>query len=358
MMRVQIVHLHRRWYGEYCCAAFHLQASAKYWRATVAHCSQKSKPRFARAAKKGRILASVKHLLAIADLSPAELADLLVQAARLEKLHQQEGALPPLLARKQVALVFEKPSLRTKLAFCAAAADLGASSTFFGPGEFDLRADGELREEGADVARTLCGMADIIVPRMHADAKLQEMAAASHAPCINALSKDHHPTQALGDLYALEQRFGSVAGLNIVFFGDAQNNVACSLHQAATAMGAQVITSAPAGCELAGAKNIPDPLEAARGAQVLYTDTWISMGDEAESAARRQRFAPYSVGPNLMAAADKDAVFMHCLPAHRGEEVAAEVIDGPQSLVWPQAAARRTVVRAILPWSLGALGGA
>ena len=244
-----------------------------------------------------------------------------------------------------VVCFFEKPSTRTRVSFAAAAERLGMLPLLLRPDELQLGRG----ETVADTARTLSGYADAIVIRTFAQATVEEIARAASVPVVNALTDEHHPCQALADLLTLRERFGRLEGLKVAFVGDF-DNVATSLAEAATLCGLELVVACPPGygLDLAGATVVEDPAEAVRGAHAVYTDVWVSMGDETQSARRVRDLAQYQVNEALLAAARPEAVFMHCLPAHRGEEVTASVIDGPRSLVWQQAENRLPTEEAIL----------
>lgn len=240
---------------------------------------------------------------------------------------------------------FEKPSTRTRVSFAAAAERLGMLPLLLRPDELQL-GRGETIE---DTARTLSGYAAAIAARTFAQETVDLLAAAASVPVINALTDEHHPCQALADLLTLRERFGQLEGLRVAYVG-AGNNVANSLLEAGALMGIDVVVACPPGYEpgVTGTHVVTNPLEAVAGADAVYTDVWVSMGEEAERDARLSAFEPYRVDAQLMAAARADAIFMHCLPAHRGEEVTAEVIDGPQSVVWQQAENRLPTEEALL----------
>jgi len=240
---------------------------------------------------------------------------------------------------------FEKPSTRTRVSFAAAAERLGMLPLLIRPDELQL-GRGETIE---DTARTLSGYAAAIAARTFAQETVDLLAVSASVPVINALTDEHHPCQALADLLTLRERFGQLEGLHVAYVG-AGNNVATSLLEAGALMGMDVVVACPPGYEpgVTGAHVVTDPLEAVAGADAVYTDVWVSMGEEAERDARISAFEPYRVDARLMAAARADAIFMHCLPAHRGEEVTAGVIDGPQSVVWQQAENRLPTEEALL----------
>jgi len=292
------------------------------------------------------------HYLRVADLDAAGLLAALDLAAQMKE--RPHGFLEALRGDTLVCY-FEKPSTRTRVSFAAAADRLGMLPVVLGPADLQL-GRGETIE---DTARTFAGYAVAIVVRTFAQEAVERMAAVSRVPIVNALTDDHHPCQALADLLTLRERFGTLDGLKLAFVGDF-DNVAVSLAEAAPLAGFELAVACPPGYEreLTGVHVVHDPREAVAGADAVYTDVWVSMGDEAEREARMRDFLPYRVDEELLAAARPDAVFLHCLPAHRGEEVTAGVIDGPQSIVWQQAENRLPTEEAILyalvtrQWSL------
>lgn len=299
---------------------------------------------------------ATQHLLRISDLGGDELFKLLDLAAEMKA--QPKGFLEA-LAGETVALFFEKPSTRTRSSFAAATARLGATPLALRPDELQLGRG----ETIADTARVLSSYASAIVIRTFAQAELQEVAAYSTVPVINALSDAHHPCQALADLLTVWERFGSLTGRRLAYVGDG-NNVAHSLIEAGALAGMHVAVATPPGYApdeeiVANARRlaksraaeievVDDPRAAVDGADAVYTDVWVSMGEEAESNQRLRDFAPFQVNAELMRLAKPDAVFLHCLPAHRGMEVTGDVIDGPQSAVWQQAANRLPTEEALL----------
>jgi ornithine carbamoyltransferase len=296
-------------------------------------------------------------LLRISELDARQLYVLLDLAAEMKAApHGWETALHG----DTVAMFFEKPSTRTRVSFAAACQHLGALPLGLRPDELQLGRG----EPIADTARVLSGYASAIVVRTFAQAVLDEMAAAAEKPVINALTDDHHPCQALADLLTIRERFGSLQGLRVAYLGDG-NNVAHSLMEAGALAGMHVVVGTPPGYEpdpaitdqaAAAALGhggsvsvVHDPIEAVAGANAVYTDVWVSMGDdEAQRAKREEVLRSYQVDTELMRRADHEAVFLHCLPAHRGEEVAAEVIDGPASVVFRQAENRLWTEEAVL----------
>ena len=296
-------------------------------------------------------------LLRISDLDARQLYVLLDLAAEMKAApHGWETTLHG----DTVAMFFEKPSTRTRVSFAAACQHLGALPLGLRPDELQLGRG----EPISDTARVLSGYSSAIVVRTFAQALLDEMAAFADKPVINALTDDHHPCQALADLLTIRERFGSLQGIRVAYLGDG-NNVAHSLMEAGALAGMHVVVGTPAGFEpdpaitdkaaataLAHGGSISvvhDPAEAVAGANAVYTDVWVSMGDDEASRAKRAAvMAAYQVDTELMRHADREAIFLHCLPAHRGEEVAAEVIDGPASVVFRQAENRLWTEEAVL----------
>ncbi|MBM4000685.1 MAG: ornithine carbamoyltransferase [Planctomycetes bacterium] len=301
-----------------------------------------------------------RHLLSLMDCSASDLDEILVLAERL-KADWSEGRRDALLPGRVIALLFEKPSLRTRVSFEVAITHLGGNSLFLGK---DV-GWGE-RESAADFGQVLGQYVDAVVVRTRSHARLVELAAYCDAPVVNGLSELAHPCQALADLFTMREVFGALGGLKLAFVGDA-NNVARSLAVACGLAGVEFALAAPNGYRFESefldrlAAKCPDsrtwvtdkPTEAAEGAHVVYTDVWTSMGQEEEEADRRRAFSPFQVDAALMRAARADARFMHCLPARRGEEVSGDVIDGDQSVVVPQAANRLHLQKGLLAWLLG-----
>ena len=281
-------------------------------------------------------------LLRISDLDASSLVTLLDLASDMKT---RPHGFVEALRGDTVVCFFEKPSTRTRVSFAAAAERLGMFPLLIRPDELQL-GRGETIE---DTARTLSGYAQAIVVRTFAQETVERLAEAAASPVINALTDDHHPCQALADLLTLRERFGRLEGLRVAYVG-AGNNVATSLVEAGALTGMDVIVGCPPGYEprIEGAVVEHDPREAVAGADAVYTDVWVSMGEEGEREERLRVMEPYRVDQALIAAARADAVFMHCLPAHRGEEVTADVIDGPQSVVWQQAENRLPTEEALL----------
>ena len=299
-----------------------------------------------------------RDVLTLRDLTRADLDEVLSLAAVL-KQERGEGHRRPLLAGKKLALVFQKPSLRTRATFDIGMTELGGSTLFLGPDEVHLGA----RETPADCARVLCRLVDIIAVRTFAHDIVAEMARFGSVPVINALSDLYHPCQVLADLLTLQECKGGVEGLRVVFVGDG-NNVAHSWLLAAEKLPFRFTLACPEGFEpdrgildsvvSAGAEVAVthDPAEAVSGADAIYTDVWASMGQEAEAGARQDAFAAFQVNRELVARAKDDVVVMHCLPAHRGEEITDEVIEGPHSVVFDQAENRLHAQKALMVWCL------
>jgi ornithine carbamoyltransferase len=301
-------------------------------------------------------VASPRHFLTLDDLGPQGLRSLLDLTGRLKR---DPDAFRGRLSGGRVGMIFHKPSTRTRVSFESAAWMLGMLPSVLRADELQLGRG----ETVADTARTLSLYLDTIVIRTFAQAVVEELAADASVPVINALTNEHHPCQALADVMTLEEEFGSLAGIQVAFVGDG-DNVCVSLIQAAALGGFELRVATPPGYEpdpvivesaLARATTTggsivltQDPVEAVAGAEAVYADVWTSMGKEAEGDARRRAFAGYRVDEALMARASKAAIFLHCLPAHRGEEVTDEVIDGPASRVWPQAANRMYTETALL----------
>jgi ornithine carbamoyltransferase len=295
-----------------------------------------------------------RDLLSIRDLSPDEL-DMLIRTALSMK---RDGSLP-LLEGKTVALVFEKPSLRTRVSFEVGMKQLGGSAIYLSQSEVGL---GQ-REPVEDVARVLSRYVSAIVARTYEQQTLIGLAAAADVPVVNALSDDEHPCQALADLLTVRENKGQIAGVRIAFIGDG-NNVSASLAMAAGLAGAEFIIASPPNYSLPAAiidtasewarrtggavETVVSPEDAVRGADVVYTDVWTSMGQEAERRQRLEAFQGYQVDAALMSLAKPDAIFMHDLPAHRGEEITEDVIEGPQSVVFQQAENRLHAQKALL----------
>ena len=283
-----------------------------------------------------------KDFLSITDLSKEQILKLLDSAAG-----QKRGARSEILAGKEVALIFEKPSLRTKASFEVGIRELGGNFSYFSAAEC-----GRLgaRESVADFAKVLSGYFDAVVARVFEHSKLAELAAAAKIPVVNALSDFEHPCQILADLLTIREKLGRTEDFKLAFLGDG-NNVARSLARAAAILGFEFALAAPEKYQFDPAEKIAqsDNLGAAvKNADVIYTDAWTSMGDESESAERREIFAPFQLNAEILAAANPGALALHCLPAHRGEEITDAVIDGENSGIFEQAANRLPAQKALL----------
>jgi ornithine carbamoyltransferase len=287
-------------------------------------------------------------LLRISDLEASSLVALLDLAAVMKT--RPHGFIEALRGDTLVCF-FEKPSTRTRVSFAAAAERLGMFPLLIRPDELQL-GRGETVE---DTARTLSGYAQAIVVRTYSQDVIERLAEAAKVPVINALTDEHHPCQALADLLTLREIFGQLEGLRVTYVGSG-NNVATSLAEAGALTGMHVVVACPPGYEppVKGVEIVHDPLEAVADAHAVYTDVWVSMGEEAEREERLSKLEPYRVDVALMAGARADAVFMHCLPAHRGEEITDEVMDGPQSVVFDEAENRLHAQKGVLLWALGA----
>jgi ornithine carbamoyltransferase len=297
-------------------------------------------------------------LLTGAEWSPAHTRDLLLLSADMKA---RPGRYASTLAGKFIALIFEKPSLRTRVTFDVGIQSMGGGVVFLD--HTQASASLGARESIADVARNLDRWVHGIVARVYQQKVLEEMAASATIPVINALSDKFHPCQALADFFTLEEKFGALRGLKLTYVGDG-NNVCHSLLYLAARLGVHMRVATPPDYQplpevVSDSKRVAretkakielltDPREAVSGAQAVYTDAWTSMGFEAEAETRNAVFSPYQVNSQLMALAAPDAVFMHCLPAHRGLEVTHEVLDGPQSVVLDQSENRMYVQKAIL----------
>ena len=295
---------------------------------------------------------ATRNFLEVDDLDPARLDALLDHAVAWKA---DPAQVPHVLAERAAAALFQKPSARTRISVEVAVATLGGHPIYVREEEVGL----DVRETVEDVARTMAGMCAAIAARVFEHSILERMAAVVDVPIVNLLSDLAHPCQALADLLTIREHFGSLEGRRVAYIGDG-NNVAASLAFGAALSGLELVVASPDGYALAGSivdrtrnlggvvETAGDPYDAVRDADVVYTDVWTSMGQEGERSLRLRAFDGWTVDGALMKAAPEHAVFLHCLPAHRGEEVAAEVIDGPQSLVWQQAANRMHAVRAVL----------
>ncbi len=312
---------------------------------------------------------TLRHLLADDDLSPEEQASVLDLAAAIK---HEPFRLKPFAGPRSVAVLFDKPTLRTQASFTAGIAELGGF-----PMVVDARLAGVgVRESVADTARVLGRQAAAVVWRTFAQADLETMATHAGVPVVNALTDDFHPCQLLADLLTVREHRGRLQGLTLTYLGDGANNMAASYLLGGATAGLHVRIAAPAGHQPApevvaraaavarstggSVTVLDDPAGAVEGADVVATDTWVSMGQEDDGVDRGSVFAPYALTSTLLARAAPDALVLHCLPAHRGQEIDAAVLDGPQAVVWDEAENRRHVQKAVLVlldgWASGAGG--
>ena len=300
-----------------------------------------------------------KHFLSIAKLSLDDLYEIFATTSRQKEALVEEGRLGPILEGATLGMLFEKPSLRTRVSFEVAMNQLGGSNVFLGADEVQLGK----RESVSDFARVICRYVDCVVARVFKHRHVEEIARNSLVPVINALSDYAHPCQALADLWTMMEYLGKWEGTKLVFVGDG-NNVARSLGFLCAKLGVKFALASPKGYGFdkaylkkldAAARNKKfsfqmgtDPTKLLRGADAVYADVWASMGQEAELAKRKQIFAKYQVNNKLLKHAKPDAIVLHCLPAHRGQEITDEVMDGPQAAVYDQAENRLHTERALL----------
>ncbi len=302
---------------------------------------------------------SGRDCLTLAEFTPEEVALILDEAVKIKALQRSRIPYRPLRGRT-LAMVFQKPSNRTRVSFEVGMYQLGGHALSLSPQEIQMGK----RETPSDTGRVLARYIDAIMVRTFDHEELEELAGAADVPVINGLSDAHHPCQALADLLTVREEFGTLEGVKIAYVGDG-NNVAHSLAIACALTGAELAIAHPEGHGpdekvLEAAENLgsaptitEDPHEAAAGARVVYTDVWASMGQETEAEGRKEEFGPFQVNEELMGLAAEDAIFLHCLPAHRGQEVTARVIDGPQSRVFDQAENRLHAQKALLYLLLG-----
>jgi ornithine carbamoyltransferase len=300
----------------------------------------------------------MEHFLDINDNSPVELQDILNLAVQLKKEYFSKGN-PALFKGKVLGMIFQKPSLRTRVSFDMAMRHMGGDALYLSPNEIGLGK----RESIADVARVLSGYVQAIMARVFEHGHILELAKWSSVPVVNGLSDFSHPCQAMADAMTIQEKFGKAKGLNVVFVGDG-NNVAVSLMHISAKFGWNFSIANPEGYDMnpqaikmakevalssgSQLRFLRDPHEAVKNAQVIYTDTWTSMGQEDEAAKREQVFPPFQVNNKLVSEADKNVIVMHCLPAHRNHELTDEVADGPHSVIFPQAHNRLHAQKAIL----------
>ncbi|MDP8950786.1 MAG: ornithine carbamoyltransferase [Actinomycetota bacterium] len=300
-----------------------------------------------------------RDCLTLAEFSSEEIRLILDEAVRIKALQKSGVSFQPLRG-KTLAMVFQKPSNRTRVSFEVGMYQLGGHALPLSPQEIQMGK----REATSDIGKTLARYTDAIMARVFGHEEVEELAVAADVPLINGLSDLHHPCQALADLLTVNEEFGTLEGVEITYVGDG-NNVAHSLALGCALTGVRLTIVHPEGhapdsgvVDLAARLGAPptvtqDPREGVAGAQVVYTDVWASMGQEAEAEERKKRFAPYQVNAKLMSNAAPDAVFLHCLPAHRGEEVTVGVIDGPKSRVFDQAENRLHAQKGLLYLLLG-----
>jgi ornithine carbamoyltransferase len=309
---------------------------------------------------------TVRHFLVDDDLSPAEQAEVLDLAAELKA---DRWSRRPLAGPQAVAILFDKPSTRTRVSFAVGVAELGGFPLVLDAGTSQLGRG----ESIADTTRVLDRQVSAIVWRTFGQSRVAEMAAVSSVPVVNALTDEYHPCQLLADLLTVRERRGSLAGLSVSYVGDGANNMAHSWLLAGATAGMHVTVGAPDGFQPDGlvlsraakragqtggsVRTTTDPQQAFADADVLVTDTWVSMGQEAEQLEREAPFRQFALDAEAVARAAPDAVVLHCLPAYRGKEIAAEVLDGPSSAVWDEAENRLHAQKALLTWLLDRAAG-
>ena len=300
----------------------------------------------------------MKDYLAVADFSAEELQSILDTAIELKTEWKKNGN-PPIFKDKVLAMIFQKPSLRTRVSFDMAMRHLGGDALYLSPAEIGLGK----RESIADIARVLSGYVDILMARVFDHEHILGLGKWAEIPVINGLSDYNHPCQAAADALTIQENFGSLKGIKVTYIGDG-NNVAVSLMHFCAKLGADFTIGHPEGYGInpeavalgekfaaesgSSIRQLSDPREAVSGSQVIYTDTWVSMGQDEETARRKEVFPPFQVNQSLLEGAEKDAIVLHCLPAHRGEEITDEVADGPNSRLFPQAHNRLHAQKAIL----------
>jgi ornithine carbamoyltransferase len=306
----------------------------------------------------------MKDFLAISDYSPTELQELLELAAELKAERKEKGANQPILKNKVLAMIFQKPSLRTRVSFDMGMRQLGGDALFLSPAEIGLGK----RESVADIARVVSGYVEGIMARVFAHEHVVELAKHADVPVINGLSDYNHPCQALADIFTVYEEFGKVKDINVTYVGDG-NNVAVSLMHICAKLGANFTIANPAGYDMptssieeakkwaaesgSSITLLEDPHEAVKDADALYTDAWYSMGQEEEAAKREKIFPPYQINAQLVSEAREHAIVLHCLPAHRNHEITDEVADGPHSRLFPQAHNRMHAQKAVLAKLMG-----
>lgn len=287
-----------------------------------------------------------RYFISINDLTSVEIKKIFGLALKIKKNPQKYSKV---LKDKTLAMIFEKPSLRTRVSFEAGMTQLGGHAIYLGPSDIQMG----VRETSGDIARNLERMVDIIMARVFEHQKLLDLSKNTKVPVINGLSDLEHPCQAMADILTVLEKKKKLKGLKLAFIGDGNNNVTRSLYYLCEKLGIDFVCSSPKGYGLRMGKETINPQEAVRDADVVVTDTWVSMGNESQKKARLKVFPAYQINQKLMKLAKKDAIFMHCLPAYRGYEVEDEVIDGPQSVVFDEAENRLHVQKAIMLFLLG-----
>ncbi len=295
----------------------------------------------------------MNSLLSISDLSADQIKQLVDKAIALKAEIKNKGGHDKLpLKNKSMAMIFDKSSLRTRLSFEIGMTQLGGHAVYLAPDDIKLGK----RETVHDTAKVISSMADIIIARVTSHEDVSDLARYSTVPVINAMTDVEHPCQVLADLMTIYEKFGTLTGLKLAYLGDADANVIYSIALAAEILNLELAIAAPKGYEMAPAarkqapsvKHYNDPAKAVKGAHVVITDTWVSMGKEAESQERLKKLMPFQVTTDLMAKADPKAIFLHCLPAYRGKEMTTEVIDGPQSAAFEEAENRLHMQKAVV----------
>ncbi len=301
----------------------------------------------------------MQDFLAIADFSSLEIQEMLDLAVELKKERHEKGENRPILKNKKLAMIFQKPSLRTRVSFERAMEHLGGSAMYIGPAEIGLGK----RESIADIARVVAGYVDVVMARVFNHDHVLQLAEWSDIPVVNGLSDYNHPCQAMADALTIYEEFGTLKGKNVAYVGDG-NNVSVSLMHISAKLGANFIIGNPVGygmteAAIADARKFAestgssitltnDAQEAVKNADVIYTDTWTSMGQEEETQKRQTIFPPFQVNEELVKEANENVIVLHCLPAHRNEEITDEVADGPHSRLFPQAHNRMHAQKAVL----------
>ncbi len=306
----------------------------------------------------------MRHFLSLADIESSVLKDMIDRAIQLKEERLKNGSNDPILAKKVLAMVFQKPSLRTRVSFDMAMRHLGGDALYLSPNEIGLGK----RESIADVSRVLSGYVDGVMARVFEHQHILELAEYASVPVINGLSDFNHPCQAMADVLTIFEKFHSFEGLSVCFVGDG-NNVAVSLLFAAVKFGFNFTIASPEDYALSSdvidqaetlnkfkvqIRQTHDPHNGVKDTQVIYTDTWVSMGQEEEAKKREIVFPPFQVNDELLQSASKDVIVLHCLPAHRGHEITDAVADGSHSMIFQQAENRMHAQKAILAYVFGA----